>query len=329
MCNRSASHERPHPAALPARALALGVALLLVLAPPLRAQYTLAAAAFTSGGATSATGGAYTLTSAIGQPTAGPLTGGGYSGGAGFIYQLGGGGAAVMAYVDVRAFLQGAYTGGSPAQRADLAAGGHLPLTDPYGQGQSVAAGFFASAPGNEVVDWVKAELRSGNPASPPMTIVSTTAGFLLRDGSLAGTDATTELCFPGVDASDGPFFLVIHHRNHLGVLSSVQVPLSAAAGPAGAPYDHDFTTAMAQAFGTNPMKNLGGGAFGLWAADGDGDGQVTAPDFNLFNTATAAGAIGYQAADYDGDGQVTAPDFNLFNSNTTAGASSQVPAAN
>jgi hypothetical protein len=87
-----------------------------------------------------------------------------------------------------------------------------------------------------------------------------------------------------------------------------------------------DFTTASTQAFGASPMKNLGEGSWGLYAADGNVDGQITAPDFNIWNAATTAGATGYEPSDYNLDGQVTAPDFNLWNANTTAGAASKVP---
>lgn len=73
-------------------------------------------------------------------------------------------------------------------------------------------------------------------------------------------------------------------------------------------------------------MKNLGNSTWGLFAADGNADGQVTAPDFNLWIAATTAGATGYAPSDYNLDGQVTAPDFNLWIANTTAGAASKVP---
>ncbi|HEY5564809.1 MAG TPA: hypothetical protein VIL33_04410, partial [Rhodothermia bacterium] len=89
-----------------------------------------------------------------------------------------------------------------------------------------------------------------------------------------------------------------------------------------------DFTTAMAQAYttGANPMKSLSGGRFGMFACDASVDGQVTAPDFNLWNASTTVGDTGYKQPDCNLDGQVTAPDFNLWNANTTAGAASRVP---
>ena len=73
-------------------------------------------------------------------------------------------------------------------------------------------------------------------------------------------------------------------------------------------------------------MKNLGDGSWGLYAVDGNVDGQITAPNFNIWNAATTAGATGYEPSDYNLDGQVTAPDFNLWNANTTSEAASKVP---
>ena len=75
-----------------------------------------------------------------------------------------------------------------------------------------------------------------------------------------------------------------------------------------------------------DPMVSVGDGLFGLWSADYDCDGQVTAPDFNAYLVNTTSGATGYQHSDFNLDGQVTAPDFNLFMANTTSGATSQVP---
>jgi hypothetical protein len=104
--------------------------------------------------------------------------------------------------------------------------------------------------------------------------------------------------------------------------MSSVLVDFSSGSGT------WDFTTAMTQAYsgGGSPMKDLGDGSFGLFAADNNADGNVTAPDFNQWNAETTAGATGYVRGDHNLDSNVTAPDFNLWNANTTAGAATQVP---
>lgn len=124
---------------------------------------------------------------------------------------------------------------------------------------------------------------------------------------------------------SDGPFWIVVDHRNHVAVMSDTMVSFR---GPL---LLHDFTTGHAyEEPGDRAQKKkpVAGGdtVYVMFAGDGNADGLVTAPDFNLWNAATTAGATGYQASDYGLDSIVTAPDFNLWNANTTAGAESAVP---
>jgi hypothetical protein len=121
-----------------------------------------------------------------------------------------------------------------------------------------------------------------------------------------------------GVDS----LFVVVDHRNHAAVMTPQMLDVSSGS------VAWDLTTSMSQAYtaGGSPMKDLGGGVFGMFACDSSVDGQVTAPDFNLWNASTTAGETGYRPADCNLDGQVTAPDFNLWNANSTAGAASKVP---
>ena len=84
--------------------------------------------------------------------------------------------------------------------------------------------------------------------------------------------------------------------------------------------------TTTNSAYGTNPLKSLGGGVWGLFAADGNADGQAIASDFNSWLVSTKAVATGYVAPDYNLDGNVIASDFNLWLANTKATAVSQVP---
>ncbi|HEY5565291.1 MAG TPA: choice-of-anchor Q domain-containing protein [Rhodothermia bacterium] len=169
-----------------------------------------------------------------------------------------------------------------------------------------------------DAVDWALVSLRTG---TGPETEVpgSEQPAFVTDSGLIVGLDGDTlEFAVP-----QAPYYLVVRHRNHMSVMTNGPV-----AGFASGLGEWDFTGAMSQAYATsgNPMKALSGGLFGMHAADGNFDGQITAPDFNLWNAATTAGATGYQPSDYNLDGQVTAPDFNLWNANTTAGASSKVP---
>lgn len=215
--------------------------------------------------------------------------------------------------------LQGALDG-SAVMRTNLAENGLLPLSHPYGVAPWNYQGTEAvTAIPDGVVDWVLAEVRSGNPNTPPMTSVSRRVGLLFNDGRVAGTVGTGSLGFEGI--ADGAYHVVIYHRNHIPVMSSASVQFVSGCGT------WNFRTGPGQAFGAGAMVNVND-IQGLWASDGNADGQVTAPDFNLFSIGTGTGDTGYLQADYNLDGQVTAPDFNLFIQNTSQGATSQVPAS-
>ena len=218
-------------------------------------------------------------------------------------------------------FLEGPYLGGSMA--TNLLSGDYIPLSQPYVEAafngtlqefdDPVAVGAIPAG----TVDWVTLSLRTGTDAASEADRI---VAFVKSDGSLVDPTGNSTVAFG--DAGAASHYLVVCHRNHLCAMSSSAIDFSGGSGT------WDFTTALTQAFTTGgaPMKHLGGGVYGLFAADASVDGQITAPDFNLWNAATTAGQIGYRAPDHNLDGQVTAPDFNLWNANTTAGAASRVP---
>lgn len=227
----------------------------------------------------------------------------------------------------ITVILQGAHSGGS-GMSTQLNSGGYLPSGQPYGGAafddtplQYDGTEAADQMPSN-VVDWVLVELRSVPLSGLPKAadVVTRRAALLLEDGSIVDPVSGGALRLP---VAPGEYFVVVRHRNHIPVMSAALVD-----GVSGL-LEHDFTTGLSQATGTTALVGLGPGGsapFGLWAGDMDGDGQVTAPDFNLFLSATTTGATGYLMADLDMDGQVTAPDFNLFLLGTQAGAASQVP---
>ncbi|HUF08829.1 MAG TPA: sialidase family protein [Rhodothermales bacterium] len=219
-------------------------------------------------------------------------------------------------------FLEGPYAGsGMMAVSPDFADDRPLeqPFSDPLFDGNPLeydGADSVLSFPSG-TIDWLLVELRS-DPTAASLVADSKRPAILLQDGSVVGLDGDT-LRFPGV--TPDAYHVVFRHRNHLAVMTATT--LDFAAGPVTV----DLRTSLAGAYtsGGNAMKSLGGGLFGMFASDGSIDGQITAPDFNLWNAATTAGVTGYVMPDYNLDGIVTAPDFNLWNANTTAGASSQV----
>lgn len=165
-------------------------------------------------------------------------------------------------------------------------------------------------------IDWLLVSLRSSTDAASE---VARTVTILQDDGTVTGLDGGY-VRFSGV--APGSYYVVIDHWNHIPVMSAD--PVDFTSGPAGAVFKGSLASAYTK--GGDPMKDLGGGAFGMFACDINLDGLITAPDFNVWNTATSEGATGYIPADCNLDGNTTALDFNLWNANTTAGASSQVP---
>jgi|GEM_PF-6539396 len=204
--------------------------------------------------------------------------------------------------VDLRVILQGAYAaglGGSAHMRTDLAA--VLPATHPYGAAPWSHAGAEALADGllerHDVVDWLLVCVRAT--AAGPDTACR--AALLRADGSLL--DAATEQSGTRLGGvTPGAYFVVVRHRNHLAAMTAAPVALGDALPAAVA----DLTTGAA--FGTNALTTLGGGLFGLVAADADGDGVVDVSDRTTV-WRPLAGGEGYLSGDLDLDGRVLADD--------------------
>jgi hypothetical protein len=71
-------------------------------------------------------------------------------------------------------------------------------------------------------------------------------------------------------------------------------------------------------------MANLGGGKYGMWAGDADGNGQIQNSDKNSY-WQVQVGLSGYQSADFNLNGQVQNNDKNSYWS-VNVGLGTQVP---
>ena len=58
-------------------------------------------------------------------------------------------------------------------------------------------------------------------------------------------------------------------------------------------------------------MKNLGGGDYGMFSADGNRDGGIYGEDYILYQT--SQGEEGYRIEDYNMDGGVYGEDYILY----------------
>jgi len=197
-------------------------------------------------------------------------------------------------------------------------------------------------SPDRGIVDWVLVELRdtSGNADSANRdTVIARKPAFLLSNGrvvdaedyaglaapdpdncttdnagNLLGSDACPDVEFEA--AVNDNLYVVVRHRNHLGVMSANPV----VADDRGV-YVHDFAAGVNQARG-------GAGAQKTFLHSGDNRREIGIPvlasgDLNgdgIVQQTDISGILfgdlllrGYQASDLNMDGQVNTADFSVF----------------
>jgi hypothetical protein len=234
--------------------------------------------------------------------------------------------------VDVKVFLEGPYdlaTGN--IMFTDLNNNGYLPLTQPYNPpvpyyGNNNPVWLY---PGTQTVttiptgavDWVIVQARDAADAASAgsATITGTTVGFLMADGSIVGLDGVNRLGIPGASVTQN-LFLVVYHRNHLGVMSGAAVPM------VGNEYVWDFTTGAGQAIGdVNAHKDLGDGNWGMISADGNATGNIEIGDKNN-SWQPYLNATGFEGGDFDLNGTVEISEKNTLWLNNL-NSNGQIPA--
>ena len=211
----------------------------------------------------------------------------------------------------LKAFLQGPYDAITNVMNTGLNNAGNIPLQQPFGSnpaakwyyngGENVTA-----VPNNEIVDWVLIQLRDATDAANATgaTVKETKAVFLLKDGSITGLDGNAPVPFT-TEINDN-MYVVIYHRNHLGILSSGPVQQTGENA-----YVYDFSTDENKVYGGSvAYKQLEPGVWGMVSADGNGDGSITNTDLNE-EWKPQAGNAGYLSGDFDLNGQADNKDKN------------------
>ncbi len=221
--------------------------------------------------------------------------------------------------LDVLVFLEGPYEGTEMNTGLNIA--GELPLAQPYNTAPWNYPGTesVVSIPNTDVVDWVLVELRDASDAASAAgaTRIAQQAGFILKDGSVVGLDGASNLQFSNSFSSG--LYLIVWHRNHLGVLSATSLTQTAGV------YSYDFSTSLSQAHGGGDgYKLVGTSVYGMPGGDENGDGIIDATDKATW-AINAGTEGGYQSSDFNMDNQVNNPDKNdTWAENGTK--SSQVP---
>lgn len=219
--------------------------------------------------------------------------------------------------MNVTANLRGPWNGTS-AMNIALNTAGIIPLAQQYNVTPYNYAGTesVVSIPAN-VVDWILIEHRkpsSGLPADALIaSITGRKAGFLLNTGLVVDLDGVTPLSVP--ITKQGTSFIVVRHRNHLGVLSN------AIASNSAGNFTNDFTQ-LANSYkpagaSSDPVVLLagGGGKYGLWPGDANKSGAINATDVSTLKSAIAGSATGYLLTDVNLSNSINATDVSLTKS--------------
>ncbi|MBC8490299.1 MAG: hypothetical protein H8D45_30150 [Bacteroidetes bacterium] len=207
--------------------------------------------------------------------------------------------------VSLTVFLEGPFNGSQMA--TTLNAENLIPLVQPYSGSPWNYSGTetVISIPGINVVDWILVELRDAQDSASATseTMIAQQAAFLEKDGTVISINGSNILQFN--NSLIQQLFVVIWHRDHLGILSANPLVES------GGVYDYDFTTSESQVYqGSDGYKEIAPGVWGMVAGDANADGIID--DFDKSDHwDLQAGEYGYKSADYSLDSQVNNLDKN------------------
>ena len=210
--------------------------------------------------------------------------------------------------LDLTVFLEGPYTGGS--EMNTLLNPDYIPMAQPYNTTPWNYNGdeLVYPVPNTDIVDWVLIELRDAATAVDAIgsSMIAQKAAFLLNDGSVVGMDGESRLSFENFINDN--LFVVIWHRNHLGIMSAA--PLVKTNGY----YAYDFSDAAEKTYGGSAgckqLEMFGPAVWGMTGGDGDANRIVNTADKTSF-WSIFTGKSGYISSDYNMDGQTNNPDKN------------------
>jgi hypothetical protein len=233
--------------------------------------------------------------------------------------------------INLKALLEGPYDPTSMAMTTALNDNQLLPgqqPTSPFAQ-PTPAGQPYNTAPWNysgtegkatgftyptDVVDWVLVSLRANNQS----------ANAVFRAAALLHKDGRVTFVNPCLQVPPGSYFVVVEHRNHMGVMSASAVPIT------NDVLNFDFSTQ--QSFVASDPPTFGqtqiGGKYLLYAADGRKDTyrenfDINASDSQLWKTQSGI-FLHYLPGDFNLDADVNADDNVLWKRNN--GRYSAVP---
>ena len=128
--------------------------------------------------------------------------------------------------LQVKVNLQGNFDSNTDMMSNELIRGGLVPIQSPYSATinttESVLYAKTAIPAEDEIVDWVRVQLRDKSDNS---IILAETSALLQRDGDVVDLDGESAVRFYDLPADE--YFVVVKHRNHLGVMTLDPVMLT------------------------------------------------------------------------------------------------------
>ena len=224
--------------------------------------------------------------------------------------------------LDIRVLLEGPYQFSTGKMKTTLNRRGLLPGQTPVGSfAVATPAGQpFNQAPWNHagtesvtnyaptVVDWVLVSVRTDT-VSPNSTLFKA-AGLLHEDGRVELLNA----CFSV--ANNRPLYVVVEHRNHLGVMSPAAIALT------NNRLTVDFTTANSFTLNNPPSfgQKIMGGKWFMFAGDGSKSSRLTNFDINFTDSQLWKSENGifdrYRNSDFNLDADLNFQDQILWKNN-------------
>lgn len=261
-----------------------------------------------SGGASVSTGTVQILYT-IGEVHVAELSGAGVSISEGFINPQ-----QLIIKIDPKIFLEGPYNSG--IMNDALRNSGIIPTTSPYADAKTCNATVFNTTGANAIIDWVWLEIRD---SADGTTVIASTSALIQANGTVADVDGVSPIT---IYVPAGNYYVVLAHRNHLGIRSANTISLN------GGTQSIDLRGDSALiAGGANAVANLGDGNFALFLGDFDANGQVQNSDLN--GMLTSLGISAYSHADLDMNSQVQNTDINELLPNLGLGSQAGRQATN
>ena len=214
------------------------------------------------------------------------------------------GGAPTVNSVGAKVLLGGAMIWSTGLMRENLRQQGLIPGSEPYtamglaveNTGATVSAAQLQVTGSTAIVDWILLELRNNNGG---YTVAARRAALLRADGTVVAADGSTPVIFTATTVGK---YLVVKHRNHLGVMASAAVATNGQV--------IDFTLTTTGLYGTNPTE-INSSKRALWCGEVIADGTVRYAGATndsdallvALGNSTTAVIQGYNRADVNMDG--------------------------